>query len=348
MTTTCLRICVTFLRPLPNADLGCCPHPVGLLPQMASPAPSRSLARATGHPRCSVGKPLRIIAVGVGVLRSLLGDCMMMGILSLLPAAAAPRTDSATPSKGSRAARATQPMTDAPAPVKPVPATCSRSLRRAALLHAGSMTALLIVLIATIFVVPVIAPAEKTGEVFRDVSFTLILLSGAAAVAEFRVRSYIAMALCAIAIVLRWSEWLVPLNTVLPVRQGAGLLAVALLIVIVGVRVFAGGFVSADRIMGAVVLYLMLGLTWAIGYEIVSIHVTDAFAGGKVSDAGPDQWVYFSFVTLTTVGYGDITPVARAARSLAALEALVGQLYPAIILARLVSLHSGSPTAGHP
>lgn len=80
-------------------------------------------------------------------------------------------------------------MTDASAPVKPVPATRSPSLRRAALLHAGSMTALMIVLIATIFVVPVIAPAEKTGEVFRDVSFTLILLSGAAAVAEFRVRS---------------------------------------------------------------------------------------------------------------------------------------------------------------
>jgi hypothetical protein len=48
--------------------------------------------------------------------------------------------------------------------------------------------------------------------------------------------------------------------------------------------------------------------------------------------------VYFSFVTLTTAGYGDITPVARAARSLSNLEALIGQLYPAIVLARLVSL----------
>jgi hypothetical protein len=49
-------------------------------------------------------------------------------------------------------------------------------------------------------------------------------------------------------------------------------------------------------------------------------------------------WVYFSFSTLTTVGYGDITPVARVARSLSNMEALIGQLYPAIVLARLVSL----------
>ena len=56
------------------------------------------------------------------------------------------------------------------------------------------------------------------------------------------------------------------------------------------------------------------------------------------------RWVYFSFVTLTTVGYGDISPVARAARSLAMLEALIGQLYPAVILARLVSLPRDGPS----
>ena len=60
--------------------------------------------------------------------------------------------------------------------------------------------------------------------------------------------------------------------------------------------------------------------------------------GCRTTDAGIANWIYFSFVTLTTVGYGDITPVARAARSIAMLEALTGQLYPAIIIARLVSL----------
>ena len=56
---------------------------------------------------------------------------------------------------------------------------------------------------------------------------------------------------------------------------------------------------------------------------------------------GPTS-IYFSFVTLTTVGYGDVTPVDPVARSLAVAEALTGQLYPAILLARLVSLATGS------
>jgi hypothetical protein len=64
----------------------------------------------------------------------------------------------------------------------------------------------------------------------------------------------------------------------------------------------------------------------------------DAFAGAADNEKGIARWIYFSFVTLTTVGYGDVTPVARAARSLAMLEGLIGQLYPAIILGRLLSL----------
>jgi uncharacterized membrane protein len=70
----------------------------------------------------------------------------------------------------------------------------------------------------------------------------------------------------------------------------------------------------------------------------VDVAVPGAFAGVERHDDTPPDWVYFSFVTLTTVGYGDITPVARGARTLAILEALVGQLYPAVIIARLVSL----------
>jgi len=67
-----------------------------------------------------------------------------------------------------------------------------------------------------------------------------------------------------------------------------------------------------------------------------------AFSGHTDESGTLAQWAYFSFVTLTTVGYGDMTPVALGARSLAMLEALVGQLYPAVIIARLVSLQVGS------
>ena len=120
----------------------------------------------------------------------------------------------------------------------------------------------------------------------------------------------------------------------------SALLALFLVTVIVAVRVFSADVttVTTDRVVGAIVLYLLLGIIWSAAYDLVAIHVADACAGVRPSGSGPQRWLYFSFVTLTTVGYGDIVPVAPAARSLAALKALVGQLYPAIILARLVSL----------
>jgi hypothetical protein len=73
------------------------------------------------------------------------------------------------------------------------------------------------------------------------------------------------------------------------------------------------------------------------------LGAANAFAGGDIHATVPARWMYFSFMTLTTVGYDDVTPIAPAAHSLVVLEALLGQLYPAIILARLVSLR-GAPT----
>jgi hypothetical protein len=208
------------------------------------------------------------------------------------------------------------------------------------------MTALLVVLVAAVFVMPVIAPLGTTGEIVNDVSLTLVLLSAAAAIAERQSVQVTAVSLCLFAVVLRWLEWLVPSSISLLVREGSALLALALVTGIVATRVFAGGTVTLDRITGAVVLYLLLGIAWAAAYELVAIHVADAFIGGDIHAKGPVRWLYFSFVTLTTVGYGDITPVARAARSLAALEALIGQLYPASILARLVSLRAEDRKSG--
>ena len=118
--------------------------------------------------------------------------------------------------------------------------------------------------------------------------------------------------------------------------------ALLLLAIAVGINVFASGRVISDRLFGAVVVYLLLGLIWGVMYAVIGTHSPDAFAGHPGASVGLADWMYFSFVTLTTVGYGDITPVTTGARSLAMLEALVGQLYPAVIIARLVSLQDAS------
>ncbi len=91
------------------------------------------------------------------------------------------------------------------------------------------------------------------------------------------------------------------------------------------------------------VIYLLLGVAWALLYQVVALTIPQAFRlsenmMGRDPDALHRLFVYFSFITLTTTGYGDITPVHPVARMLTMLEALVGQLFPAITLARLVSL----------
>ena len=104
--------------------------------------------------------------------------------------------------------------------------------------------------------------------------------------------------------------------------------------------VFAGGRITYHRIMGAILLYLAIGWTFAGLFTLVGLLVPNAFAGLSVSDSPAlgSNMLYFSFGTLTTAGSGDIAPVHPIARSLVNIEAMIGQLYPATLLARLVTL----------
>jgi hypothetical protein len=106
-------------------------------------------------------------------------------------------------------------------------------------------------------------------------------------------------------------------------------------------RVAISDEISANRIVGAICIYLMLGAIWSICYAMLEISAPGSFKGlTELADQGlnPD-WVYFSFVTLTTLGYGDITPLTQSARTLSFAEAIVGQFYIAILVAGLVSAY---------
>jgi voltage-gated potassium channel Kch len=110
---------------------------------------------------------------------------------------------------------------------------------------------------------------------------------------------------------------------------------------VVARAVFASGKITFHRVIGAVLLYLTIGLIFVSLYSYVAIAVPDAFTGlGPLKDdlAVAGNMIYFSFVTLTSVGYGDIVPLHPYARALANVEAIIGQLYPATLLARLVTL----------
>jgi hypothetical protein len=121
---------------------------------------------------------------------------------------------------------------------------------------------------------------------------------------------------------------------------GSWLIMGATLVWVVARATFAEGRITYHRVMGAVLLYLTIAITFAALFTFVGSLVPKAFSGMAVQDspALASQLIYFSFATLTTTGYGDIAPVHPLARSLCNLEAVIGQLYPATLLARLVTL----------
>jgi hypothetical protein len=203
------------------------------------------------------------------------------------------------------------------------------------------LTTLTILLSILIFVV---APLQANGviaERYFGLIFALVLIPAAFMLAHHWVAA--GSILLAIILVLVASEMQFRASTILDAYLDsiAWLIAGVTLIAVVARTVFGPGKVTFHRILGGVLLYLTIGLTFVALFGLVAINVPDAFKGldtphGNFAIAG--NLIYFSFVTLTTIGYGDILPFHPYARGLANLEAVIGTLYPATLLARLVTL----------
>ena len=125
---------------------------------------------------------------------------------------------------------------------------------------------------------------------------------------------------------------------------GAWFVIACTLATVVTQAVFRGGRVTYHRIIGAILLYLLIAVAFATLFAVSTCRVPGRIKGITFDD---DQSLgsalfYMSFVTLTSTGYGDIIPVHPLARSLCSIESIIGQLYPATLLARLVTLEMGS------
>lgn len=108
-------------------------------------------------------------------------------------------------------------------------------------------------------------------------------------------------------------------------------------------QVVTGTEISLNRLVGAICVYLLLGVIWAMFYSLADLMQPGSFAGfSPRDDLGWDsEWLYFSFVTMTTLGYGDILPVSAIARGLAYLQAVFGMFYVAVLVAGLVGAYIG-------
>jgi len=202
------------------------------------------------------------------------------------------------------------------------------------------LTTLTVLLILMMFV---FAPLQAVGiKLFQALSFAsalgliagIFLLSGSPTIA---VALLAAFAMAGLAALSRLSA-----PSVLDVYLFAGALLIlgVAMASVVARTVFAAGRVNYHRIIGAILVYLSIAVTLTALFTIVGLLVPNAFSGMSFKDdpSLASNVIYFSFVTLTSTGYGDVFPVHPVARSLCNLETIIGQLYPATLLARLVSL----------
>lgn len=211
-----------------------------------------------------------------------------------------------------------------------------------------ALSFLLAFLVLLLFVVyPFFSPVGF-GKYLIDVAFTMVLISGTFAV-EHRGLRRVAFGLAGVTLLTRWATYATPSRELLLANVVIGLVFLVFAALVILGRVFAAGPVTRHRVEGAVAVYLLVGLIFGGAYAFIAMTVPDAFAldmsrvaitgwSRETYDQVTSTFTYFSFVTLTTVGYGDVTPLNEVAKQLAVLEGLIGQLYPAILLARLVSL----------
>jgi voltage-gated potassium channel len=208
-----------------------------------------------------------------------------------------------------------------------------------------STVQLLIALAVLLIAAPFVEELEG-GHLILSVLFSLVLVAAVFAVANRKRSLAIALVLAIPAITLRWINQLRP-DLVHPAAFLVG--AIFLLAFVIGHLlhfILRAPVVTMEVLCASIAAYLMLGLMWTVAYWLVD-QLTPGGAFSFNTNRGAQSMngftgFYFSFITLSTVGYGDITPVSQAARWLAALEAMTGLLYVAVLIARLVSLYSSA------
>lgn len=211
-----------------------------------------------------------------------------------------------------------------------------------------SVAQLLVALVVLIVTYPLVDQFAY-GAVLEDALFTAVMLLAVLAIGAGRRTLLWGIVLVIPALLGQWSDgtWLADYMP----GEGAFPALVFLVFVVFHLMRFIlrAPRVNSEVLFAGIVTYLMLGLIWGFAYLLVQVLAPGSFAytpGGASGQAltGFNAF-YFSFVTLSTVGYGDFVPVSPVARTLAMTEAMTGTLYLAILISRLVSLHS---SAGHP
>ena len=205
----------------------------------------------------------------------------------------------------------------------------------------GPCTYLLLSLVALILIYPYLTE-DRLSKVILGLLYALVLLGGAHAVGRDRRKLVAGLGLAVIAIGLQWAflathdVWL---------QRLMGMTYALFLLFTIGevlAYILRKGPITADKLHGALAGYIMLAFLWAFFYALIESFTPGSFALGGAHLGEPSGFMhilYFSFTTLTTTGFGDITPISDQARSFVIIEEFVGVFFVGILIARLAGLY---------
>lgn len=188
---------------------------------------------------------------------------------------------------------------------------------------------------------------DMGGQILLSLFTTVVMIMSVIAVGDKRSHTIVALVLAAPWFLLLLLKFpLIPVDTSDLVKDEIvfAFLLFAYATYRIFVHIIKSREVTAEILSASICVYILIGLTWATLYYIIEAIYPGSFVDtdGTALQDGPD-FLFFSYVTLTTVGYGNIEAITNQARSLASLEALTGQLYLTIMVARLVGLHISKP-----
>jgi len=202
--------------------------------------------------------------------------------------------------------------------------------------------ALLALLVFTLFILAPLLSARMVAPVVLEIAFSLILISGAFIVSSRLSIRLITAAVGILSVFLRLLGTSVTGKMIVAVDSLVSVGMLSCFAFLMAWHFLGRDRAAGQRIAGAVTIYLLLGLIWSRLYQLVELVYPGSFRiqEGEVLNAA--SLSYFSFVTLATLGYGDIAPTHIIARDLAILEAITGQLYLVILISSLVSERSST------
>jgi len=216
---------------------------------------------------------------------------------------------------------------------------------------------LLIFLFLLAAIEPILKQFGQFGLNFLDILFTIALLTALYSISGNRKILISGILMVAPIFFLGWTDFAYNEFYLSLAIYALGMAFFGFVAVSILIHIVAEEKVTMDLIYGSACVYFLIGFMWSIGYGLIEMLMPGSFSVGgdllnHMDRTHPshygflnDNLTYFSFITLTTLGYGDIVPLSAPAKSVASLEAIAGQLYIALLVGRLVGLHTSQSMA---